>query len=488
MNDQETANAPRTGFALLMHRAFADPQQKLYMHISNFVAVIIFISIGMIVYETVLESNVITAKSETETRITDIRENMREIIDEIRGQRSDGKYEKVFKSVLTDAEKSSDAEDEKYKNFRKFYAYWSQQTLEQTLANEKISAKSRVVDLIKRVEESEDDRFLRKVRYVSSDGLFADLYDEGDSALSEFRKFSIYFTELAQNDTATPQHEEYITEFADVESAFDSIQKRLGHITFFWETSQRFDRFELEYKILEYTEIFTLIIFLLEYFGNIYVTRPIRKYVLGGWGLVDFFAIAPSLIKFINISGLKIVRVMRILRFLRLMRLLKLAKVVADSASVDDDQDKSTLKMDLQIYFITMFSVLTMASTLMFYAESKAQPEDFRHIPDAMWWGIVTMTTVGYGDVSPITPAGKIIAAATGLCGLALFGLLMNIVGNAMMEGLFGGGDDEESGITTVLTQSSAPERIEKLADLKERGLISEEEFQEKRQKLLDQV
>ena len=57
-----------------------------------------------------------------------------------------------------------------------------------------------------------------------------------------------------------------------------------------------------------------------------------------------------------------------------------------------------------------------------------------------------------------------------------------------MMEGLFGGGDDEESGITTVLTQSSAPERIEKLADLKERGLISEEEFQEKRQKLLDQV
>ena len=236
-------------------------------------------------------------------------------------------------------------------------------------------------------------------------------------------------------------------------------------------------------------EIFTLIIFLIEYFGNIYVTRPIRKYVLGGWGLVDFFAIAPSLIKFINISGLKIVRVMRILRFLRLMRLLKLAKVVADSASVDDDQDKSTLKMDLQIYFITMFSILTMASTLMFYAESKAQPEDFRHIPDAMWWGIVTMTTVGYGDVSPITPAGKIIAAATGLCGLALFGLLMNIVGNAMMEGLFGGGaGDEEPGITNVLTQSSAPERIEKLADLKERGLISEEEFQEKRQKLLDQV
>ena len=170
-------------------------------------------------------------------------------------------------------------------------------------------------------------------------------------------------------------------------------------MSFFRDTSQRFERFELEYQILEYTEILTLIIFLIEYFGNVYVTRPIRKYVLGGWGLVDFFAIAPSLIKFINISGLKIVRVMRILRFLRLMRLLKLAKVVADSASVDDDQDKSTLKMDLQIYFITMFSILTMASTLMFYAESKAQPEDFRHIPDAMWWGIVTMTTVGYGDV-----------------------------------------------------------------------------------------
>ena len=163
MNDQETANAPRTGFALLMHRAFADPQQKLYMHISNFVAVIIFISIGMIVYETVLESNVITAKSETETRITDIRENMREIIDDIRGQRSDGKYEKVFKSVLTDAEKSSDAEDEKYKNFRKFYAYWTEKSIGQNLANEKISAKSRVVNLIAKIDSTEDERFLRKV-------------------------------------------------------------------------------------------------------------------------------------------------------------------------------------------------------------------------------------------------------------------------------------------------------------------------------------
>jgi len=357
------------------------------------------------------------------------------------------------------------------------------------LANEKISAKSRVVNLIAKIDSTEDERFLRKVGYVSNDGKYVDLYDEGDSALSTFRKYSIYFTELAQNDSTTPQHEEYITEFAEAESDFDSIQKRLGHVKFFQETSQRFDRFELEYKILEYTEIFTLIIFLLEYFGNIYVTRPIRKYVLGGWGLVDFFAIAPSLIKFINIKGLKIVRVMRILRFLRLMRLLKLAKVVADSASVDDDKDKSTLKMDLQIYFITMFSVLTMTSTLFYYAESKAQPEDFSHIPDAMWWGIVTMTTVGYGDVSPATPAGKIIAGCTGLCGLALFGLLMNIVGNAMMEGLFGGGaGDEETGITTVLMQSSAPERIEKLADLRERGLISEEEFQEKRQKLLDQV
>ena len=90
-----------------------------------------------------------------------------------------------------------------------------------------------------------------------NEGLYADLYDEGDSALSEFRKFSIYFTELAQNDTAPPQHEEYIAEFSDAESAFDSIQKRLEHINFFRETSQRFDRFELEYKILEYTEIFT---------------------------------------------------------------------------------------------------------------------------------------------------------------------------------------------------------------------------------------
>ncbi|HIA67214.1 TPA: hypothetical protein EYN98_14380 [Candidatus Poribacteria bacterium] len=231
MSDQEIANAPKTGFALFMHRAFADPQQKLYMRISNFVAVIIFISIGMIVYETVLESNVITARSEIETRITDIRENMREIIDEIRGQQSDGKYKSVFESVS--AEKSSDAEDEKHKNFRKFYAYWTEKSIGQNLANEKISAKSRVVNLIARIDSTEDERFLRKIGYVSKDDKYVDLYDEGDSALSTFRKYSICFTELAQNDSTTPQHEEFITEFAEAESDFDSIQKRLGHVKFF---------------------------------------------------------------------------------------------------------------------------------------------------------------------------------------------------------------------------------------------------------------
>jgi Ion channel len=97
--------------------------------------------------------------------------------------------------------------------------------------------------------------------------------------------------------------------------------------------------------------------------------------------------------------------------------------------------------MDLQIYFIALFSAVTIFSTLEFYAEEQVPGTLFVHIPATMWWCIVTITTTGYGDMVPATPAGKIVAGATMLAGLALFGLLMNVVGKAMLSSLFGSTD-----------------------------------------------
>jgi hypothetical protein len=94
--------------------------------------------------------------------------------------------------------------------------------------------------------------------------------------------------------------------------------------------------------------------------------------------------------------------------------------------------------MDLQIYLIALFSAVTIFSTLAFYAEEGQPNTQFTSIPAAMWWCIVTITTTGYGDMYPSTVGGRLVAAATMITGLALFGLLMNVVGKAMLTSLFG--------------------------------------------------
>lgn len=190
------------------------------------------------------------------------------------------------------------------------------------------------------------------------------------------------------------------------------------------------------------SEMIVVGIFTIEYAANIYVAPKKLKYILGPWGLIDFIAIAPSYLTIGDFRAVKVLRVLRILRFLRLMRmlrLLKLAKTVIKTPEGEMTTNKfETLKMDLTIYFIALFSVLTIFSTLEYYCERAVEGTQFTSIPRAMWWCIVTITTVGYGDMYPVTTLGRITAGFAMLCGVALFGLLMNVIGKYMMTSLFG--------------------------------------------------
>jgi voltage-gated potassium channel len=203
--------------------------------------------------------------------------------------------------------------------------------------------------------------------------------------------------------------------------------------------------YEKYQEFFDTSEMIVVGIFTLEYLANIYVTRPIKKYALGTWGIIDLLAIVPSYFNFIDLRAIKVLRVLRVLRFLRMMRLLRLLKLAKSTAKgAEEAQGKlDKLKMDLQIYFIAMTSVVVIFSTLIYYAERGVEGTAFTSIPNAMWWCIVTITTVGYGDMYPVTLWGRLIAAATMLCGLALFGLLMNVIGKTMMSSLFGSEDLE---------------------------------------------
>jgi voltage-gated potassium channel len=207
-------------------------------------------------------------------------------------------------------------------------------------------------------------------------------------------------------------------------------------------------------SFFDISEIIVVSIFTVEYAANIYVAPIKTKYIFGPWGLIDFFAIAPSYLSIGDFRAIKVLRVLRILRFLRLMRmlrLLKLAKTVIKTSTGEETTNKfETLKMDLTIYFIALFSVLTIFSTLEYYCERAVEGTLFTSIPKAMWWCIVTITTVGYGDMYPVTVLGRITAGAAMLCGVALFGLLMNVIGKYMMTSLFGSEIGAEVNVTEL--------------------------------------
>ncbi|MBU0577817.1 ion transporter [Patescibacteria group bacterium] len=204
-------------------------------------------------------------------------------------------------------------------------------------------------------------------------------------------------------------------------------------------------------KFFDVSEMIVVGIFTIEYLANIYVAENKLKYILGPWGIIDILAIVPSYLNVIDLRAIKVFRVLRVLRFLRLMRMLRLLKLAKHVTKGHEHEHKvnkfDTLKMDLQIYFIALFSVVVIFSTLMYYAERGIEGTPFTTIPHAMWWCIVTITTVGYGDMYPTGVLGRLIAAVTMLCGLALFGLLMNVIGKYMMTSLFGATELEEVNI-----------------------------------------
>jgi len=158
-------------------------------------------------------------------------------------------------------------------------------------------------------------------------------------------------------------------------------------------------------------------LFTIEYILRLMAVRRKRAYALSFYGIIDLLAILPTylIILFPQAHGAAIIRA---LRLMRIFRVLKLARFVAEASLLQDIIVRSREKMI--IFLSGVFIIVVLAGTLIYELEHKIEEATISSIPEGVYWAIVTLTTVGYGDFVPHTVAGKILAAIMMLMGYAL--------------------------------------------------------------------
>ncbi|WES97847.1 ion transporter [Chryseobacterium arthrosphaerae] len=179
-------------------------------------------------------------------------------------------------------------------------------------------------------------------------------------------------------------------------------------------------RFHYTFLVLEWI---ISIFFTLEYSMRIAVVKNKRSYILSFMGIIDFLALAPFFLSFF-FPVTKYFLIFRMLRMLRIFRIFNLLDFMNDGYLIVRALKNSSRKIYIFLLFLIIFSVIV--GSLMFMVEG-GRP-GFETIPQSIYWAVVTVTTVGYGDVSPITPMGKFFAVVLMLAGYSIIAVPTGIV------------------------------------------------------------
>jgi voltage-gated potassium channel len=186
-------------------------------------------------------------------------------------------------------------------------------------------------------------------------------------------------------------------------------------------------RFETLFYILEW--MFT-IFFTLEYILRIYITKnALKNYVLSFYGIIDLLAVIPTYLSLV-VSGTHFMMVIRIFRLLRVFRILKLGRYVGATQVLKESMMNSRHK--IAVFLEIIVTIVVLMGSIMYIVEG---PENgFSSIPRGIYWAIVTLTTVGYGDIAPSTILGQFIASAIMIMGYAIIAVPTGIVSTEMIK------------------------------------------------------
>ncbi|MBI9010957.1 MAG: ion transporter [Clostridiales bacterium] len=199
-----------------------------------------------------------------------------------------------------------------------------------------------------------------------------------------------------------------------------------------------FIRYESQFKIFEFVSV---VIFSMEYILRLWTAdlkyktlsnlKSRRKFAFSFMALIDLFAILPFYLPMILPIDLRFLRMVRITRLMRVLKINRYSKALTTIFRVI-----SRKKEELLATVFVMGFVILISATLMYYFENEIQPEVFPNIISSLWWAIATLTTVGYGDVYPVTFIGKVLASVIAVSGIGLVALPTGIISSGFVDEL----------------------------------------------------
>ncbi|MBN1822393.1 MAG: ion transporter [Prolixibacteraceae bacterium] len=175
--------------------------------------------------------------------------------------------------------------------------------------------------------------------------------------------------------------------------------------------------------VLKISEWIITAIFTIEYILRIWIIKKPWRYIFSFYGIIDFLSVIPTYLSFVIVGSQSLV-VIRVLRLLRVFRILKLTRYTSAGRTLARAMWASREKISVFIFFVIILVVVF--GTVMYLIEGEAS--GFTSIPRSIYWAVVTLTTVGYGDISPVTPLGQFLASIIMILGYAIIAVPTGIV------------------------------------------------------------
>lgn len=182
----------------------------------------------------------------------------------------------------------------------------------------------------------------------------------------------------------------------------------------------------MQYALRVFDALF-IVIFATEYGLRLASSPKPLRYALSFWGLVDLIAFLPALLTLG--ADLRTTRLLRLILLARLLKLVRLSHAMDTLVAAMED-----VAYQLAVFVLVTLVVLFLAAVGIYLFEHKAQPEVFKSVPHAMWWAVVTLSTVGYGDIVPVTPGGKFFTGLVLLIGLAIVAVPTGLISAALVS------------------------------------------------------